>query len=112
MSDRDVLPTLGNVAKVFTDLVVEIDLAVFDEHHHRGRRKLLSNRAGLKHRLRFYRDLMLEIRESVAFDDQWLAIFDDGERHARDLLLLHLGLDEFVDFRRYRVLRKRRDRRS
>jgi hypothetical protein len=35
---------------------------------------------------------MLEIRESVAFDDQWLAIFDDGERHARDPLLLHLGL--------------------
>src|SRR6266487_609724 len=105
MSYRYVLPTCWRVGEIFRDLVVETELAFFDQHHHSRRRKLLAHRARLKNSFGLRRYLKLDIGEAVTLCQDDLSVFDYGQRQSRDALPLHLGFDVIVNLCRDRVLR-------
>jgi hypothetical protein len=104
----DLLPGSRGIGEVLGDVVVKIQLAFLNQHHHSGRRKLLAHRAGLKDGLRLDRHLMLDICEAITFSQNNLATFDHRERQSRNVRLLHLGIHVLIDLVRDCVLRHAR----
>src|SRR5690606_19352277 len=82
MTDVYVSPTGRDITEVFSDLVVEVDLAFFYQKHYRECRELFTDGAGLEDRLGFYRHIVLDVRKAVAFDNYRLAVLDHRKRNA------------------------------
>ena len=87
---------LRGLRKVLRDRVLQADLALLDERHHRGRRELLAEGAGLEDRVGPHGHAVLDVGEAVALGLDHRAVIHDRHRHARDLLPRHLRAHELV----------------
>ena len=98
----------GAPRKVFSNRIVEPNLAVFYQHHHGRRGKLLPHRSRLKDRFRLHRNVKLDVCQSVAASLDYLSISHDRKRKAGHFLRTHLRRDIRINFfRNFRVVRSR-----
>jgi hypothetical protein len=104
------VPVLGGFREVLRDRVIEGDLAILDEKHQCGSRKLLGDRADLKDRLRRDWDIQFEVRHAVTRGLDDVAFSDDGNAEARNSFLLHRSADDVIHRRRELVIARSRIR--
>src|SRR5215510_14752893 len=78
MPNGDPIPRLRRSIEVFADLVVEADLPLLGEQHNSRGDELFADRSDLKNSLGPRRDVMLDVRQTVAFGLNDLAFFDHG----------------------------------
>src|SRR5437867_8724019 len=102
MPNGNILPRFRRAFEVFTHPIINADLALFDQQHDPRGKKLFADRTYLVNGVWLGGYVQLDVRQAVAFRLDDLAVLDGGEGDARDMLLLHLGLDVFVNLIRSR----------
>jgi hypothetical protein len=104
MAHRDRPPARGRIGEELGQRIRKGEPAVLHLQHHRGRGELLPQRSRLEHRLGRDCDVVLEIRDAVALRFQYLPVLNHRDADARQVLALHLFIDEPVDPVAQRVL--------
>ena len=109
----------GNLEiQIVVDVAVEVDFALFDLLHYGGPGEELGNRSGTEQGLRRNRRPLLDIGKPISLFNQDLAILDDDDRGAGDVLPLQLHRDQAIEIRGQVIgshrgrTRRRRHRRS
>ena len=77
MAHVDIGPGRRKVREIFGELVVEAELALLNEHHHRSGCELFPNRPGLEYDLGLDCNLMLHVGQPVASRQDGLAVLVD-----------------------------------
>jgi hypothetical protein len=85
MPDWDAAPRATPFRQMYGDTVVEPQLPVFDEHHHRHAGELLRQRTEFENRGRRDGGAELEIGCPVGAERLHRAVANDGERQPRKL---------------------------
>jgi hypothetical protein len=104
--------------KVIVHIPIEVDLALFDELHHRGPGEGLGDRSrteeGIGRRNRFS---LLYVSEAISLGEEHLPVLDDGDDRACDIFFLQVGRHQAVEegihiLGRQLVSRRRSDHRG
>ena len=82
---------------MFSDLIVEPELAVLGQHHDGGRRERLRHGGYLVYAVLRGRRAEFHARQTVPAHLNDLPVFNDGEREAGDVALLHLRRNEVIN---------------
>ena len=92
----DVPPRFRQVGQVVSGGRVEVERAVLEELYHRHGGERLGDGAGGPHRVGGGKAALLFVGEPVAHHPGDVGRLDDGERQARDALLLHKAPNHLV----------------
>jgi hypothetical protein len=97
MPNRDGLPRRRGVTEVFADRIVKSNPALRAQPHDTSGDELLADRADLVDRLRRRAGAELQVGNAIAPHLHRLAVLQDGQGQARDVLPVHLRRDVVID---------------
>src|SRR6267142_3636766 len=96
MPNGNLFPRLRRSVEELVYVIVEADLALFDQEHNPGRDELFADGTNLEDGLRSGWNIELDIRHTVTLGLDNLPIFDYCKGQTRNVLRPHLGSNVVV----------------
>ncbi len=97
LQDRHLVPGGRQIGQIPGRGLVQVDLALLDQRHDRGRDKLLGDGADFEDRIGRDGHLEFQVGETVTLQFHHASVLHDGKRQAWYLLSPHLQRDVVVD---------------